>query len=142
MEESRLASLVDSFIAGVLNAAEEDELRTWLRVSEEGRVLFERHISWYEMTHPGSRLPTLAEFVDRSQAGPEAFAAAFTPARIPGRELFRTAFHTWQGWSALSACAAVLICAGVALFRGKPVPLTPFQPSSTEVAGNVAIVRL
>jgi hypothetical protein len=142
MKESRLASLIDSYIAGVLSAAEEDELRHWLTLSEDGRVQFERHISSYEITHPGSRLPNLAEFLDGSQAAPEAFAAAFTPGRISGRELFRTAFHTWQGWSALSACAAVLICAGVVLFRASPAPMVPFQPPSTDIAGSVAVVRM
>src|SRR5688500_10058400 len=107
MEDTRLASLIDMYAAGVISAEELVELQQRLASSAAAREQFNRHIAHYEITHPHLALPRADEFLAQwdtpeETASEETFHApveAYESVRTDSSGLFRASFRKWRRWS-------------------------------------------
>ncbi|HWN94645.1 MAG TPA: LamG-like jellyroll fold domain-containing protein [Methylomirabilota bacterium] len=134
MEEQRLASLIDSFIAGVLNADEWMELHQRLAASPAARAQYERHIACHQLTHPNVCLPDAAELL---RMKPAASGRASHEPSFASIEVVSGKLRAW------CLAGAVAVCAGAGLLISlyyQPVPVALFQPPIAN-GESVAILR-
>ncbi len=137
MEEQRLASLIDSFIAGVLNADERLELYQRLAASPAARAQYERHTSSHQLVHPEVPLPDAAEMLQMWNDAVQALSIVETmPIVTP---VVSTKLRAWCGAGALAVCAGIGLLIS-SHYHSTPVPL--FQLSeTTNAVGAVAVLR-
>ncbi len=149
MEDSRLASLIDIYVAGVISADELVELHQRLASSAAAREQFDRHIAGCEITHPNLALPGSDEFLaqwNTAETDPhgEAFRDGAPPVvhpRIDTSELFRASFRKWRRWSVAGTAAAFLAVVTIGVVRQRSAPVPLFQPPVATSAETVATLR-
>src|SRR5262245_53160855 len=102
MEDPRLACLIDSHIAGVLNAEERAELEHLLASSPAAREQFDRHVALHALLHGAARV------------APPPAPEPVQPGAVPRRPLSRMALgYQWlRTWQAALAGAATLLVTG------------------------------
>ena len=137
MEDPRLASLIDLYIAGVLSADEAAELRERLLGSGEARAQFDRHVSSHEITHSGTTLPTADELVALWNALAERPEQAHAEVVLEQANV-STMLRAWIIGSALTTWVVIgLLIAGL-----REGTLPPFQPPMAAVDTNGAVASL
>ena len=150
MEDSRLASLIDMYVAGVISADELVELHQRLVSSTAARDQFDRHIAGFEITQPDLALPKAAEFLAQWDASPEfateeTFHEETVPAvehlRIHSSDLFRASFRKWRQWSVAGTAAAFLVVVTVTVIRQQLAPVPSFPAPIATSDGAVATLR-
>ena len=149
MEDTRLASLIDMYAAGVVSAEELVELQQRLASSAAAREQFDRHIAHYEITHPHLALPRADEFLAQwdtpeEVANEEVFHASpdtYEPVRIDSSGLFRASFRKWRRWSLVGTSAAFLTVFAIAVLRERLTPVPSFEAPTVNAAGTVATLR-
>jgi hypothetical protein len=136
MEDPRLASLIDLYVAGVLSAGETAELRERLLGSGEARAQFDHHIACHEITHSGTTLPTAAELVALWNASLELPTARGSKI-IADEPHVSTSLRAWVISSALASCVLVGLIIGL---REGSLPL--FQPPTAIASTGDAVASL
>jgi hypothetical protein len=142
MKDPRLASLIDMYLAGVISADELVELREYLVSSARARRQFDRHVSWYEIIHPGVPLPTAERFLeDAAVAQSRADELLLVSVCENAAETLRGWIASWRGWSAGGALAVCAAVGCVLAWRYQAAPLPPFEPPAITDALAVATLR-
>jgi hypothetical protein len=134
MEDQHLASLIDLYLAGVLNADERAELHQQLVSFPEARTQFERHISGYRVVHPDAFVPNVVEAIQDLEATSE----APTPALLPSPALVSAKLRAW----CVGGAMAVSIMIGLVVFlwhNAMPLPL--YQPLFAASTTPIATLR-
>jgi hypothetical protein len=136
MEDSRLASLIDLFVAGVLSTDEEAELYHTLVLSVAAREQFDRQIASHRAQQAGVDLPDALEAIQRWETPPEELAGEPVP---PLLAVASTKLRAWCG----AAATAVLIGTGLVIFLNHVPELIPlFQPPATATAEGEVLATL
>ena len=149
MEDTRLASLIDMYAAGVISAEELVELQQRLASSAAAREQFDRHVAHYEITHPHLTMPRAEEFLAQwdTPEGPSREemvpvpAETFEPTRIDSSGLFRASFCKWRPWSIVGTAAAFLAVFTITVLRDRLMPAPSFEMPTINAAGSVATLR-
>lgn len=143
MENARLASLTDLYVAGVLTGAEHDELYVLLLSSPAAREQFDRQITCHRINNPGVSLPSATELLEGYI--PSVDFVAVMPTRQPAQlkvrpnlfarllAWFFTRKYSMSGALAAGVAAALLL---VVHYRTKPLP--PYRVPSSLSTGPVA----
>jgi hypothetical protein len=145
MEDARLASLIDMYVAGVISADELVELHERLAFSTSARDQFDRHIAGYEITQPDLALPKAAEFLARWDTSP-GFATEETlheeaVEHLSASEMFRASFRRWRQWSIAGTAAAFLAVLATTFIRQRLAPAPSFPAPIATSDGTVATLR-
>lgn len=137
MEDLRLASLTDLYLAGVLSADEAAELHGRLLGAEAARVQFDRHVAGHRSTHSETSSPTAAELVAHWEASTESPAPA-EAVMAPSYIHVSKALRAWCAGSALATCTVIGL---IVFLREGSLPL--FEPPATteQMPGAVASLR-
>lgn len=135
MEDSRLASLIDLFAAGVLSADEESELYTRLASSGAARAQFDRQMASHRIQNPEIDFPAANEVVcAHANAGREVWSEG----QLPLHAIASTKLRAWCG----AAAASVVVTAGIiGFFAYESRALPKFLPPTAADGAGLATLK-
>jgi hypothetical protein len=135
MEDSRLASLIDLFAAGVLSAHEEGELYTQLASSSAAREQFDRQMVSHRIQNPEIDFPDAMEVV---RAYENSRRDNRGDIHLPLQAIASAKLRAWCG----AAAASVVVSTGLILFFAYESRALPkFQPPVAGLVPGLATLK-